>query len=245
MRIIILAGGYAKRMWPLTENQPKSLLPVGGKPMIEYILEKLRGVEHDGRIIISTNSRFGDVFHEWERSRPDGFEIVVEPTLCEDEKFGTIGAINWLLNEREIRDDVLIIAGDNLFEFPIQRLLDFQQEKKSPVVAFHDLKEPDRVRNKLGVCVLNGEQRVKEFQEKPENPKSTLAATCMYYFPKEVLSLFQKYLSDDNNPDAPGFFVKWLSEKMPVYGFVFEEDWYDIGSFEVYEEVNEKYSSPV
>jgi glucose-1-phosphate thymidylyltransferase len=241
MKVVIMAGGYAKRMWPLTENQPKSLLPIAGKPMIDHILQKLSGIPRDGKIIISTNSKFGDVFSAWARKRPDGYEVVTEPTRREEEKFGTVGAMNWLIKEKHLDDDLLIIGGDNLFEMDLKDFLSFQRQKGGPSVALHDLKDPERVRKKLGVCVLNQEGRIVGFQEKPESPKSTLAATCIYYFPRPVLKHFQEYLSDNNNPDAPGFFVQWLSRKMPVFGFVFSEPWYDIGSFEVYEEVNRIY----
>ncbi len=241
MRIIIMAGGYAKRMWPLTENQPKSLLPLAGKPIINHILEKLEGLEHEGKIIISTNSKFGKVFQEWEKSHPGSFDVVVEPTMNEDEKMGTIGAINWLVKEKGIDDDILIVGGDNLFEFSMKDLLSFQRERQGPVLALHDLGDVEKVRKKFGVCILDEEGKIAEFQEKPSEPKSTLTATCIYYFPREIITHIDEYLEEKNNPDAPGFFTTWLMSRMPVHGFVFKEPWHDIGSFEVYEEVNRKF----
>jgi len=241
MKIIIMAGGYAKRMWPLTENQPKSLLPVAGKPMINHILEKLEGLEHEGKIIISTNSKFGEVFREWERNHPQDFEVVTEPTRSENEKMGTIGAINWLIKENGIDDDLLIVGGDNIFEFKMKDFLSFQRERKAPALALHDLGDIEKVRNKFGVCILDEEGKIAEFQEKPSEPKSALTATCIYYFPREIISHIDEYIAGNNNPDAPGFFTTWLMKRMPVHGFVFKEAWHDIGSFEVYEEVNRKF----
>jgi len=240
MKVIIMAGGYAKRMWPLTENQPKSLLPVAG---INYIIDKLDGIERSGNIIVSTNNKFGDVFHEWEKNQDQEFDVVVEPTMKEDEKFGTVGAINWLIKEKNIDDDILIIGGDNLFELDLKRFLDFQKERGGPSNALYDLVDYDKVRKKLGVCILGDDKCISEFQEKPEEPKSALVSTCIYYFPKEVLKLIDEYLSGENSPDSPGFFVQWLMKKMPVHGFVFNEKWYDIGSFDVYDEVNQIYGN--
>jgi glucose-1-phosphate thymidylyltransferase len=241
MKIIIMAGGYAKRMWPLTENQPKALLPVAGKPMINHIIEKLDGIETNGNIIISTNSKFGDAFREWERDHPQSFDIVVEPTMSEEEKFGSIGAIRWLIKEKGIDDDILIVGGDNLFEFNIKEFLRFQKEKNTPLIALHDLGDIEKVRNRYGVCILDNDNKITELQEKPTEPRSTLTSTCVFYFPKEVISHIDEYLAGNNNPDAPGFFNRWLSERTPVHGFVFSEPWHDIGSLEVYEQVNKKY----
>ena len=242
MKIIILAGGYAKRMWPLTEDQPKALLPVAGRPIIEYILDRIKGTDAD--IIISTNQKFGPAFRRWlsGMSFPRPLKLVVEPTLSEEGKLGSVGGIMHVIEDQGIDDDVLVIGGDNIFGFELSDFLEFQRQKGSPVVAFHDLKDIEKVRNRFGVCELGPDSMIVDFQEKSSEPVSALASTCIYYFPREFLPMISDYLRGDNNPDATGFFIDWLRKKTNVHGFVFEEPWHDIGSFELYKEANEEYS---
>ena len=241
-----MAGGFAKRLWPLTKNRPKPLLPVGGKPIIQHIMEKLGELPDVNGIIISTNSRFEERFSEWLRSFPTGKEtkIVAEPAQTEETKFGALGALKWLLEKENIREDVIVVAGDNLFEFSLRDFLEFYRKKKAPVVAFYDLKDTEAAK-KFGIAALDENGRVISFEEKPEKPKSTLVSTGCYLFPKEVLEKISEYLSEGNNRDAPGHFVKWLSENTDVFGFKFEGKWFDIGSFESLQEANEYYSRKV
>lgn len=238
MKIIILAGGYAKRMWPLTEDRPKPLLPVAGRPIIEHILDRIKGI--DAEVIISTNQRFGPAFREWIGgvSFPRPLKLVTEPTVSESGKLGAVAGLNHVIQSQGIEDDVLVIGGDNMFGFEIDSLLEFQRERGSPVVACHDLKDADKARDRFGVCELDQESRVINFQEKSPEPASALASTCIYYFPREVLPMIAEYLEGENNPDATGFFIDWLRERTPVHGFVFREPWHDIGSPEIYEEAS-------
>jgi glucose-1-phosphate thymidylyltransferase len=251
MKAVILAGGYATRLWPLTKHIPKALLPIAGKPIIDFILEQMTQIAEIDRIIVSTNASFENHFRYWLRGisqqMRSTIKIVVEPTRREEEKLGAIGAIGYLIEQRNlVNDDLLIIAGDNLFEFRLVDLVDFyKQHNKKPVVAFCDLKSEDRVRGKYGVGLLDKDGKVIDFQEKSPRPKSTLASTGCYLYPVLVVDFMQNYLKDKNNPDAPGYFVDWLCHKTDVYAFIFDEAWYDIGSFEVYDQVNEDYKDRV
>jgi glucose-1-phosphate thymidylyltransferase len=241
MKTIILAGGYAKRMWPLTEDQPKALLPVAGRPIIEYILDRLAGF--GGPVYVSTNEKFEPHFREWllglrGAGKP---RLVVEPSTSEERKLGAVGGLAHVIRTQGIDDDLLVIAGDNLFEADLNRLLEFQSLKRTPVVAFHDLGDTENVRNRFGVCLLSPDSKIIHFQEKSSEPVSALASTGIYYFPREALPFIGEYLSGGNNPDAPGFFIDWLSRRTAVHGFVFSERWIDIGSFEFYARANEAY----
>lgn len=242
---MILAGGFAKRMWPLTMDFPKTLLPVAGKPVIDHILEKLSRVDELDEIYVSTNKRFEDIFSKWikehKSKRGKKLNLIVEPALREEEKFGSVKAIEYFIKQNRIKDDVLIIGGDNLFSFEMADFLDFTKEKKAPVVAFFDIRDIEAVREKFGVCVLDKDKKIVEFQEKPKEPKSTLVSTCIYHFPKKTTKMVSEYLKNKNNPDAPGYFINWLSQKTPVYGFVSKEKWYDIGSQEIYKQADREF----
>ncbi len=245
MKAIVLAGGFAKRLWPLTMDTPKPLLPVAGKPMIEYILEKISCIDEIEKIFISTNSKFESHFNEWASNFSNGkkIEVFADKSTEEENKLGAIGALSHLLAENDIDDDLLVVAGDNLFEFDMKDFL--SEHDGSPIVALYDMVHEDAVRHKYGVVMLDDSGSIKHFQEKPENPMSTLISTGCYFFPKRVVNMVHDYIGQGNNPDAPGFFISWLSQQVGVKGFVFGQDkrWFDIGSIESYNRANEIYSS--
>ena len=245
MKAVILAGGFAKRMWPLTENQAKALLPVAGKPIINYILDKLEETEDIRDIFISTNKKFEKDFREWVSGTKTekSINLVIENHMSEDKKMGAIGGLKFLKDTQKIDDDLLVIAGDNLFEFDLKNFVGYCDGCRDPVVAFYDIGDIEKVRNKFGVAILDANNNVQDFQEKPSDPKSSLISTCIYLIPKEDLNLIDEYLEDNNNPDAPGFFIQWLNNRKSIRGFVFSEKWFDIGSFELYDAANREFRS--
>jgi glucose-1-phosphate thymidylyltransferase len=244
MHAIILAGGFAKRLWPLTKDTPKPLLPVGGKPIIEYILEKLVDIDEIKKIHLSVNKKFEPHFEKWakESHLGDMVDVITEPAMTEKQKFGAIGALGFLLKEKDISDDLLVIAGDNLFDFDVKKFIT-SQSGECPIIALYDMYEKDKVKKKYGVVVMDENNVIKHFHEKPEQPLSTMVSTGCYLFPKTSVEKIHDYLSDGHNPDAPGFFISWLAKQMSVHGFVFDGEckWFDIGSFESYEEAKRTY----
>ncbi|MBN1896563.1 MAG: nucleotidyltransferase family protein [Candidatus Aenigmarchaeota archaeon] len=246
MKAIVLAGGFAKRLWPLTKDTPKPLLHVGGKPMIDHIMEKLSAVSEIDEIYISTNSKFEPHFNRWISSSSfrKNVSIFAEESHCEEKKLGAIGALGVIFRELDINDDVIVVAGDNLFEFDINDFLRCAHGEV-PKVALYDMREKDAVRNRYGVVVLNENNIIKEFHEKPEDPVSTIISTGCYFFPKGTAHKIHEYIANGKNPDAPGFFIEWLSKQTDVSGFVLSENhrWFDIGSIESYEEANRLYSN--
>jgi len=239
MKAIILVGGYAKRLWPLTKNTPKQLLSVGGRPMIEYIMEKLETQKEIDKIIISTNEKFGENFKQWlsEYKSTKDISLVIEPTLSEKDKLGSVGALGYLIREKNIDEELMIIGGDNLFEFDLRDLINYYREKKGNVVALYDLKSIQKSRS-YGVAKINEEMRIIDFVEKPENPPSTLVSTACYMLSKEGARSILTYLDKGENPDAIGFFIKWLIKRESVFGFVFSGRWFDIGSLESLKEAD-------
>jgi len=231
---IVMAGGFAKRLWPLTKNKAKPLLDVNGEKIIEFVLEKIEEVEEIDRVIITTNEKFGKQFEEF----LSGYkgkkkaELFVEPGLKNEQKLGALGGLAYLIEEKEINEDFLVIGGDNIFEFDLNELIELfnEKEKKRFCFAVYDIKSLEEAK-KFGVVEVDEEGKVTSFVEKPENPESTLISTCCYLFPKKSIRMLKEYLKG-NNPDALGFFVGWLRAREEIYAMPFSEKWFDIGSFE-------------
>ncbi len=243
MKAIILAGGYAKRLWPLTKNTPKQLLSIGGRPMIEYIMDKLEIQEEVDKIIISTNKKFEKKFKEWqaEYNSTKDISLVIEPTLSEENKLGSVGALGYLIEKKNIDKELMIIGGDNLFEFDLKDLIDYYKKKDADIVALYDLKSIKKARN-YGVAMVDENNRIINFVEKPKNPSSTLVSTACYILSPEGVRNILTYLDKGENPDALGFFIKWLIKRERVFGFVFSGRWFDIGSLESLKEADFIYS---
>ncbi len=243
MKTILLVGGYAKRLWPLTKDCPKSLLPIAHKPIIEYILDEIEHIDEIEEIFLSTNLKFATNFKEWLNNYESNKEIklVIEETRGEEEKLGSIGALNFLIDLFRLKEDLLIIGGDNLFDFNLKDLIDFHRKKKKTVLLLYDMKDKERVKGKYGVLEIDSDFKIINSEEKPEEPKSTLISTACYIFTKEDLVLIKDYLEAGNNPDALGFFVSWLCKRRDLYGLIHKGLWFDIGSFDDYEHANAIY----
>lgn len=225
MKVLIMAGGYATRLWPITKNNPKALLPVGDKVILDYIIEKTKELDLD--VYVSTNRFFAKYFEEW--SRDKNMRLLIEDTLHEEEKLGTIGALQEAVNKLGL-DDYLVIAGDNLFSFSLRDFLDRYEGKT--LIAVYDVGDFELAK-RYGVVLLEGD-KVVDFEEKPVKPKSTWISTGVYVFPKDVLELIPQYLKEGNK-DSPGYFIQWLLSKgIEIHAYKFNDYWYDIGSADSY-----------
>ncbi|MEA2037541.1 MAG: nucleotidyltransferase family protein [Nanoarchaeota archaeon] len=240
MKAIILAGGYAKRLWPITKNLPKQLLPVAGKPILEYPIENIELTKGIKETIISINAYFEFNFREWfsKYQFRKKTKLVVEKTYKEDEKLGSIGALHLLLEELKVKDNVLIIGGDNLFEFSLIKFINFFRKTKTSCLALYDIKDKAKVKGRYGVVQIDKNNKVIGFEEKPQNPKTTLVNTACCILSKQDIKLIPKYIQEGNNKDAFGYLIEWLAKERPIYGYVFDTPWFDIGSFEAYDEAN-------
>jgi glucose-1-phosphate thymidylyltransferase len=228
MKAVVLAGGYATRLWPITKHRPKMLLPIGETTVIDRIFEELEDDDRIEEVYVSTNERFAEAFES--HLTDSGFEkprLSIEETTEEAEKFGVVGALGQLVDREGIDDDLLVVAGDNLIGFDLSSFIDYVDEKEATALAAYDVGDREKAKS-YGLVELDGE-RVVDFQEKPDEPNSTLVSIACYGFPAESLR-FQEYLDGDNNPDEPGWFIQWLQAREPVYAFTFEEPWFDIGT---------------
>lgn len=243
MKALILAAGYATRLYPLTKEYPKSLLKVGRKHLINYIIEKLRWLNDIDEIIVVTNSKFVSLFKSWAKKLKLGKRLTLVDDLTKGlgDRRGAIGDIHFAVTKKRIRDNLLIIGGDNLFDSRLNDFLKFAQDyKNSPIIGVYDIKSKAEAA-KYGVIKLDKENRVVGFQEKPKFPKSALIAMCLYYFPKNKLRLINEYIKKTAKHDATGFYIDWLRRKEAVYGYVFKGAWFDIGDPKVYKQAKRKF----
>ena len=237
MDAVVLAGGYATRLWPITRHRAKPLLPVAGEPIVDHILRPLEDEERIETVYVSTNERFADDFREHiEGSGYEKTEIVVEPTREEDEKLGTVGALAELVDRVNVDDDLLVIAGDNLFSFDVSGFLDYFEDRGTPCLTAYDVGSREEA-SSYGLVELEGD-RVVGFEEKPDEPESTLVSIACYAFPADSLGRLDEYLADEGNPDAPGYFVEWLHERDNVGAFTFDGAWFDVGTRDSYLDAN-------
>jgi glucose-1-phosphate thymidylyltransferase len=223
MRALILAAGYATRLYPLTRERPKPLLEVGGRPLVDWILERIAEVSEIEEVHLVTNAKFAPAFRAW---APPHVVVHDDGTLDDEDRLGAIGDLAFVGLDG---DDLLVVAGDNLFDFSLRAFVAFWRGKgRASAVALYDVGDVELAR-KYGIVELDADDRVTGFLEKPDEPPSTLAATATYLFHREHLGLAQRYLEEGNSPDQPGRFVAWLQAREPVYGYRFEGEWLDIG----------------
>ena len=231
MKAIILAGGYATRLRPLTEDLSKCLLPIAGRPMVDWIVDRIEQVDEIEGVHVVTNSRFAQDFSQWARSRP-GVTVHDDGTSSNDDRLGAIGDVAFTLEQAAIDDDVLVIAGDNLFDFDLNEYVQFWRGRGvASAVAVHDVGDL-RLASQYGIVGVDGDDLVVEFVEKPDDPSSTLAATATYIYHREHVPLVARYLAEGNAPDQSGSFFAWLRSREPVYAYRFSGTWLDIGDRE-------------
>ena len=242
MKGIILAAGYATRLYPLTLTMPKAMLEIGGKPIINYIADELCGIDAIDEIFVVTNRKFEEFFFEWEKKYtfPKSVKVISDGTLTEDERLGAIGDIEYIIEKENIDDELLIIAGDNFFTYKLKDYYDFYKKKGCDCVCAKRMADKKKL-TQMGVAILDENGRLTEIQEKPEHPKSDTAVFASYIYTRDTCASFKRYLEEGNKPDAPGYFLEWLYRKKEIYAYVFEEECYDIGTLDTYSYVREKY----
>jgi glucose-1-phosphate thymidylyltransferase len=231
MKSIILAAGYATRLRPLTEHTAKPLLPIAGRPMIDHICDKIVELREVDQIHVVTNSRFAPAFTTWASARPE-LPVVVhdDGTRSNEDRLGAIGDIQFTVERAKLAgDDLLIIAGDNLFDFSLVDYIAFWRGKgDGSAIALYRCPDRELVKQ-YSIVELDAAERVTSFIEKPAQPTTDLVAIATYLYRRDHLPLIGKYLSEGNSKDQPGNLVAWLHQRAPVYGYRFTGEWLDIG----------------
>ena len=239
MKLLVIAAGYATRLYPLTKDQPKALLPVGGRPMLDRVLDALAGVGADETYVV-TNARFAPHFEAWATSRPD-IRVVNDGTTSDEDKLGAIGDIAFVLDEVQLEDDLVVVAGDNLFSDDLAGFGRYVREVNEPVLALYDVGDLAEM-PKYNAVETDAEGRITFFEEKPAAATSTMTGIALYFYPRHVLPLIEQYVAEGNNPDQPGRLIQWLYPRTDVYTWRVPGTWYDIGSAETLREADEVFS---
>jgi glucose-1-phosphate thymidylyltransferase len=228
MKAVILAAGYATRLQPLTNDVPKHLLPVGGRPMLDWVLDRVGDVQEVDAVHLVTNSRFAPAFRRW----ADEHSVTVhdDGTTSNDDRLGAVGDLRLVVEEAQLDDELIVLAGDNLFEFSLPRFVAWWRAKPQPssAVPLHDVGDLE-LATQYGIADTDAGDRIVRFVEKPSDPSSTLASTLVYVLPPEHVGLVHTYLDEGQSPDNAGSFLGWLAAREPVYGYRFDGAWYDIG----------------
>lgn len=243
MKCIILAAGYATRLYPLTENFPKPLLDVGGKSILQWLLEDLETVSRLDEVIIVSNHKFLRQFQHWKNTFDTRLKITIidDGSTSNENRLGAVRDIGYAIEECRIGDDVLVMAGDNLLDFSIRGFIDFYHTKGTACVMRHYEPSMEKLR-RTGVAVVDGEGRVVRLQEKPAEPQSNWAVPPFYIYPGSGLKYIAEGIaSNECGTDAPGSFIVWLCQKMDVYAYLMPGKRYDIGDMESYRDIQKIY----
>ena len=243
MNVLILAAGYATRLYPLTENKAKPLLDVAGKPMMEWVIDNLAPIKGLEKVYVVTNNKFAADFQAWadqynQTHAKLAFEIINDGSTSDSDKLGAIGDINLVIARAGLIDsDLIVVAGDNLFNQSLEDFGRFCAEKNQPVLGVYDVGSLEQAK-KYGVVAVDSTGVITSFEEKPSQPKSTLIGIALYFYPKETVMMIPTYIAAGNNPDQPGRFVQWLYQRAAVQTWQVPGTWFDVGSKETLEEAN-------
>ena len=244
MKVLILAAGYGTRLKAIAEDTPKPLLLINGKPLLNFILDRFKDLPELKSVVVVTNSKFYGHFERWAKALPFPvpIKVVDDGTAAPEDRLGSIGDIQFVLNKGLLDDDdTLIIGGDNLFDFNLNAYIIFARGLGGRIsIGLVDIGSLEEAK-KFGVVELSKDKRIISFEEKPEHPRSSLVAMCFYYFPQSTLQSVNNYLTLHKRVDRAGDYIRWLAENKEVYGFQFMGKWYDIGSVESYYEAQKAF----
>ncbi|PYV01060.1 MAG: nucleotidyltransferase family protein [Acidobacteria bacterium] len=238
MKALILAAGYATRMYPLTFDRPKALLPVAGKPILDYLLEGIRQVREVENVIVVTNHKFLGPFRDWQRRLPDRarVQILDDGTTCNEGRLGAVADIRFALAQGAVDSDLLVMGADNIFHFGFAKFVDFFHQTGTDCIAVHIQRDRSKLA-RTGVAEVDENWRVTRFEEKPREPRSIYACPPFYGLLRASLRLLGEYLDQGNNADAPGYFIEWLVRRNAVHAFFFDEPRHAIGDLDSYRDV--------
>jgi len=243
VKLVVLAAGYATRLYPLTLDRPKPLLTVGGRPLLERLLESLSAIAGIDGAYLVTNAKFAGHFERWAETYAGPLRpaVVDDGTTSDDDKLGAIGDLGLALERTGLDDELVVVAGDNLFSGSLAGFGAVVAERGAPVVGVYDVGRLEEM-SKYNAIELDGDGRITFFEEKPEDPTSTLMAIALYFYPRQSVPLVRQYLEEGNNADQPGRLVEWLYPRVPFYIWRVPGTWYDIGSKESLEEADRAFS---
>lgn len=240
MKAIILAAGYATRLYPLTENFPKPLLPVGGKPILDWLIDDLK--DSIDEFIVVTNHKFADIFRDWAGKHctegADAIRIIDDGTMTNDTRLGAVRDIQ--LAAEGIDGDVFVMAGDNVLTFSLVPFLHYAMDKKTSCVMCHEEESIEALR-KTAVITVDEDDLITSYEEKPLEPLGHLAVPPFYFYRADDIRRIPEALESGCSADAPGSFAAWLSRQTPMHAWKMTGRRHDIGDMKSYEEVRDSY----
>lgn len=245
MVAIVLAAGYGTRLYPLTENTPKALLPLGGSTILGLLEKKLAAPEIGIRqVILVSNHRFAGKFGAWadQPGHPVRWTVLDDGSTSDENRLGSMGDLAFAIKEGKVEDDLLVLGSDNLFEDGLTGLVEFALGKGATTLGAVEL--PDRkLASQYGVLTADARQRITQFEEKPARPNSSLVSTAVYFFPRKHVGVVLEYVSSQTATDKLGSFISWLVAREPVYAHCFRGRWFDIGDIASYKHAQETFRS--
>jgi glucose-1-phosphate thymidylyltransferase len=247
MKGLILGAGYGVRLYPLTKNTPKPLLPIAGRPVIEWTLDHLMAIPELDEIYVVVNQQFYENYQRWlnnyqKTGHKKKIILCNDGTTSNDNRLGAVGDIQLVIKQQNIHDDLLIIAGDNLFDFNLKEFVKFQKTHGSVIGLKNMIGLDKTLISQYSVVTLDEKkQQVINFEEKPPLPQSTLIAICLYIFAAKELGALEEYIEQGFNKDAPGYYIQWLYKKITLYGYALKGSWFDIGDIDSYKKADDYY----
>lgn len=245
MIAIVLAAGYGTRLYPLTENTPKALLPVGKETILSHLEKKLAepGMQVTRAILVS-NHRFADQFKAWaaEPGRKVQWTALDDGSTSDDNRLGSMGDLAFAIKEGKVDEDLLVLGSDNLFEDNFSPFIEFARKKGAVTLGAYEL--PDmKLASQYGVLSADAQSKITKFEEKPPKPESNLISMAVYFFPRKAVGLVLEYVSSQQATDKLGSFISWLVNREPVFAYRFRGSWLDIGDITSYKQAQETFRS--
>lgn len=244
MKCLILAAGYATRLYPLTENFPKPLLEVGEKTILDWLVDDIdRSGEVDEYVVIS-NHKYAKHFREWVKSKAQKITVVDDGTSSNETRLGAVKDIQYAIDQLGLDDDMLVIAGDNVLDFSLTRFVAYAKEKQtSCIMRYYEANEAKLL--KCGVVTIDEQDRILRMTEKSPTPETHWCCPPFYYYTREDAKLVQHGIEVGCGTDAPGSYIAWLCQQTAVHAMEMPGSRFDIGNLESYEQVKKEYKGIV
>ncbi len=240
MKCVVLAAGYATRLYPLTENFPKPLLKVGGRAILDWLLDDIDSTGAVSEYVVISNYKFARDFQDWAGKKPYKITVVDDGTETNETRLGAVKDIQFAIKKLNIDDDCLILAGDNLLDFSLAGFIAYANRKGTSCVMRYYEPSEEKLK-KCGVLTFDKNDLVTDMTEKPQNPASHWCCPPFYYYIKDDLKLIDAAIKSGCGTDAPGSLVAWLCKHTRVHAMEMQGRRYDIGTLESYERVQKEY----
>ena len=240
MKCLILAAGYATRLYPLTENFPKPLLKVGEKTILDWLVDDIDASGLVDEYVVISNHKFAPHFSKWAAAKPQQITVVDDGTCSSETRLGAVKDIQFAIDQLNLDDDMLVIAGDNVLDFSLTKFIAYAQQKgTSCVMRYHEPSE--KKLQKCGVALVDENDLILSLEEKPVEPKSHWATPPFYFYTRKDAQLVKVGIEQGCGTDAPGSYIAWLCAQTPVHSMEMPGSRYDIGNLESYQQVQETY----